>query len=153
MPIKFTLDKLTAFQKWLFFGTRSVEFLNFVFMVGFSADMLFYAESIAALPSYSKFDMVYPYIWWIAMFIIGWFQLYVTLRKTNRSNQGSGFVLLVCGAIWFYIGATFYATAPPVITAVPTYFAFAVICELAGLFLLRINKDIEREQNTKTLEK
>ena len=55
---------------WLFDkGTRVVEVLNSLFLIGFASTFIYNFEGILSLPSYKAFAIASSPYWWIGMFV------------------------------------------------------------------------------------
>lgn len=64
-------------------------------------------------------------------------------KKGVRSNQISGYFLMISGWVWAMI-ATLFLTKSEAATPAPiVYLIIAFICAVAGLYLLRFNKKVE----------
>lgn len=143
MPIKTSLKITDQFLAWLFdVGTRVLEAMNFVFLIGFSVKMLLKYNEIIAYPSYKDFSDL-SYETWLLMFGLGIAQLVAMLKTTIKSNKVSELVLIFSSGIWLMIAITFYSSNSSA-TATVTYGAFATFIALAGVYMMRVNKIASR---------
>lgn len=148
MPVKYTIDKTKQFWAWLFLrGTRVVEFINAAFLLGFVIPFLYNFDAVLALPSYRKFAVASSALWWILIGALGIAQIIAMAKKSNHSNQISGFILILSGWIWGLVAATFISSVPPLTSAPVIYTIVAVLCLAAGLYLIKCSKLIEDKAN------
>ena len=126
---------------WLFDkGTRVVEVLNSLFLIGFASTFINNFEGILSLPSYRAFAIASSAYWWIGMFTLGVVQFMALIKTSVQSNQASGIILISSAWLWGMVAATFIASIPPLTSAPITYLIFTLMCATAGLYLLKINK-------------
>ena len=80
---------------WLFDkGTRVVEVLNSLFLIGFASTFIYNFEGILSLSSYKAFAIASSAYWWIVMFVLGVVQFIALLKTSLQSNQASGIILI-----------------------------------------------------------
>ena len=126
---------------WLFDkGTRVVEVLNSLFLIGFASTFIYNFEGILSLQSYKAFVIASSVYWWIGMFVLGVVQFMALIKTSLQSNQASGIILISSAWVWGMVAGTFIASLPPLTTAPITYSIFALMCATAGLYLLKTNK-------------
>ena len=126
---------------WLFDkGTRVVEVLNSLFLIGFATTFINDFEGILTLPSYRAFAVASSAYWWIGMFTLGIVQFMALIKTSLHSNQASGIILISSAWVWGMVAATFIASLPPLTSAPITYSIFTLMCATAGLYLLKTNK-------------
>lgn len=141
MPTRALIEKSVELHHWLFnTGTRVVEVINTIFLIGFMSVFLHDFNGLSALPSYRAFAIASNEWWWLSMGILGLLQFIAMVKKTNASNQMSGFILLISAWIWIVVAGTFIISTPPLSTAPIMYTTIAILCALAGLYLLKFNK-------------
>lgn len=143
MP-KRLVQKTDSFLDWLFFkGTRVVEFLNTLLLMGFTIPLIYNLDSIiSAMPYPTIYVLGNPY-WWSGMAILGMVQWFAMTKQGIHSNQISGFILMLSGWVWAMIASLFLTKSPPLTPAPIVYMIIAFICVISGLYLLRLNKRIE----------
>ena len=126
---------------WLFDkGTRVVEVLNSLFLIGFAITFINDFEGIVSLPSYKAFAIASNPHWWVGMFVLGVVQFMALIKTSLRSNQASGIILISSAWVWSMVAGTFIASLPPLTPAPITYSTFTLMCATAGLYLLKLNK-------------
>ena len=126
---------------WLFDkGTRVVEVLNSLFLIGFATTFINDFEGILTLPSYRAFAVASSAYWWIGMFTLGIVQFMALIKTSLHSNQASGIILISSAWVWGMVAATFIASLPPLTSAPIMYSIFTLMCATAGLYLLKTNK-------------
>ena len=126
---------------WLFDkGTRVVEVLNSLFLIGFATTFINDFEGILTLPSYRAFAVASSAYWWIGMFTLGVVQFMALIKTSLHSNQASGIILISSAWVWGMVAATFIASLPPLTSAPIMYSIFTLMCATAGLYLLKTNK-------------
>ena len=126
---------------WLFDkGTRVVEVLNSLFLIGFATTFINDFEGILTLPSYRAFAVASSVYWWIGMFTLGVVQFMALIKTSLHSNQASGIILISSAWVWGMVAATFIASLPPLTSAPITYSIFTLMCATAGMYLLKTNK-------------
>ena len=107
---------------WLFDkGTRVVEVLNSLFLIGFATTFINDFEGILTLPSYRAFAVASSAYWWIGMFTLGIVQFMALIKTSLHSNQASGIILISSAWVWGMVAATFIASLPPLTSAPITY--------------------------------
>ena len=126
---------------WLFDkGTRVVEVLNSLFLIGFATTFINDFEGILTLPSYRAFAVASSAYWWIGMFTLGVVQFMALIKTSLHSNQASGIILISSAWVWGMVAATFIASLPPLTSAPIMYSIFTLMCATAGMYLLKTNK-------------
>ena len=126
---------------WLFDkGTRVVEVLNSLFLIGFATTFIYNFNGILTLPSYRAFAIASSAYWWIGMFVLGVVQFIALIKTSLRSNQASGIILISSAWVWGMVAGTFIASLPPLASEPITYSIFTLMCATAGLYLLKTNK-------------
>lgn len=144
MPHNYILKKSDSFLDWLFFkGTRVVEFLNTLLLIGFTIPLIYNLEGIISSMPYPTIYLMGNPVWWSGMAILGFLQWFAMTRQGIHSNQISGFILMVSGWVWAMIASLFLSRYPPLTPAPIVYIVIAFICVISGLYLLRLNKRIE----------
>lgn len=150
MPYKIVVRKGDDFLNWLFSqGTRVVEFLNTILLLGFTFPLLYNLDTLISHAPYPKIYLMGNPFWWSAIAILGFVQWFAMSRKGIHSNQLSGFILMVSGWTWGMIASLFLVKSPPLTPAPMVYMAIGFICVIAGLYLLRTNKKVEDRFNTR----
>ena len=126
---------------WLFDkGTRVVEVLNSLFLIGFATTFIYNFEGILSLSSYKAFAIASSAYWWIGMFVLGVVQFIALLKTSLQSNQASGIILISSAWVWSMVAGTFIASLPPLTPAPIGYSIFSLMCATAGIYLLKTNK-------------
>lgn len=126
---------------WLFDkGTRVVEVLNSLFLIGFASTFIYNFEGILTLQSYRAFAIASSVYWWIGMFVLGVVQFIALIKTSSHSNQASGIILISSAWVWGMIAGTFIASLPSLTSAPIVYSIFSLMCATAGLYLLKTNK-------------
>ena len=126
---------------WLFDkGTRVVEVINSLFLIGFASTFIYNFEGIISLSSYKVFAIASSPYWWIGMFVLGVVQFMALLKTSLQSNQASGIILISSAWVWSMVAGTFIASLPPLSPAPIVYSIFTLMCATAGLYLLKLNK-------------
>ena len=126
---------------WLFDkGTRVVEVLNSLFLIGFASTFIYNFNGILTLPSYRAFAIASSPYWWMWMFVLGIVQFMALIKTSLRSNQASGIILISSAWVWGMVAGTFIASLPPLASEPITYSIFTLMCATAGLYLLKLNK-------------
>ena len=126
---------------WLFDkGTRVVEVLNSLFLIGFATTFINDFEGIVSLPPYKEFAIASSTYWWIGMFVLGVVQFMALIKTSLQSNQVSGIILISSAWVWGMVAGTFIASLPPLTPSPITYSTFSLMCATAGLYLLKLNK-------------
>ena len=126
---------------WLFDkGTRVVEVLNSLFLIGFATTFIYNFEGILSLQSYKAFAIASSAYWWIGMFVLGVVQFMALIKTSLQSNQASGIILISSAWVWGMVAGTFIASLPPLTPAPIGYSIFSLMCATAGLYLLKLNK-------------
>lgn len=132
------------FLDWLFArGTRVVEFLNTALLIGFTFPLLYNLDTIISAAPYPKIYLLGNPLWWSAMALLGMAQWYAMICRGLKSNQISGYILIVSGWVWAMIASLFLVRTPPLTPAPIVYLVIAFTCTIAGMYLLRINKKLE----------
>lgn len=150
MPYKIVVRKGDDFLNWLFSqGTRVVEFLNTILLLGFTFPLLYNLDTLISHAPYPKIYLMGNPFWWSAIAVLGFVQWFAMSRKGIHSNQLSGFILMVSGWTWGMIASLFLVKSPPLTPAPMVYMAIGFICVIAGLYLLRTNKKVEDRFNTR----
>ena len=138
--------KTTQFPRWLFDkGTRVVEVLNSLFLIGFMGTFLYDFEGILKLPSYKAFAVASSPYWWIGMGALGVVQVMALVKTSIQSNQFSGVILIASAWVWGMVAVTFIASVPPLTSDPIVYTIFSIVCGVGGLYLLKSNKMFEEE--------
>ena len=126
---------------WLFDkGTRVVEVLNSLFLIGFASTFIYNFNGILTLQSYKAFAIASSPYWWIGMFVLGVVQFMALIKTSLHSNQASGIILISSAWVWGMVAGTFMANLPPLTSAPIIYSIFTLMCATAGLYLLKTNK-------------
>lgn len=133
-----------SFLGWLFArGTRVVEFLNTALLIGFTFPLIYNLDTIISSRPYPVIYLLGNPFWWGAMALLGVAQWYAMVCKGIKSNQISGYILIVSGWVWAMIASLFLVRTPPLTPAPIVYLVIAFTCTIAGMYLLRINKKLE----------
>ena len=141
MTIIEQIVKTRHIPHWLFDkGTRVVEVINSLFLIGFASTFIYNFEGIISLSSYKVFAIASSPYWWIGMFVLGVVQFMALLKTSLQSNQASGIILISSAWVWSMVAGTFIASLPPLTPAPIAYSIFALMCATAGLYLLKLNK-------------
>ena len=112
---------------WLFDkGTRVVEVLNSLFLIGFASTFIYNFEDILSLPSYKAFAIASSAYWWIGMFTLGVVQFMALIKTSLQSNQASGIILISSAWVWGMVAGTFIASLPP-LTSAPLTITFLLL--------------------------
>ena len=144
MPYRHIVREYENFLDWLFaHGTRVVEFLNTALLIGFTFPLIYNLDTILSASPYPKIYMLGSPFWWSAMALLGTAQWYAMICKGIKSNQISGYILIVSGWVWAMIASLFLVRTPPLTPAPIVYLVIAFTCIVAGMYLLRLNKKIE----------
>lgn len=144
MPLNYTILKYRQLIMWMFdTGTRVVEVLNSLLLLGFTATFLYNFSDVIMLQSYKGFAVAGSQWWWVIMGTLGVVQIVAAHKKSLQSNQFSGYVLLVSSWVWALISATFIYGLPPLTTAPITYGVFSAMCGMAGMHMIKCNKATE----------
>ena len=126
---------------WLFDkGTRVVEVLNSLFLIGFASTFIYNLEGILTSSSYRAFAIASSVYWWIGMATLGIVQFMALIKTSSQSNQASGIILISSAWVWGMVAGTFIASLPPLTPAPIVYFVISLMCATAGLYLLKSNK-------------
>jgi len=126
---------------WLFDkGTRVVEVLNSLFLIGFASTFINDFDGILSIPSYKAFAIASSAYWWVGMATLGIIQFMALIKTSLHSNQASGIILISSAWVWGMVAATFIASLPPLTSAPIIYSIFTLMCATAGLYLLKLNK-------------
>ena len=126
---------------WLFDkGTRVVEVLNSLFLIGFASTFINDFDGILSIPSYKAFAIASSAYWWVGMATLGIIQFMALIKTSLQSNQASGIILISSAWVWGMVAGTFIASLPPLTSAPITYSIFSLMCATAGLYLLKTNK-------------
>ena len=126
---------------WLFDkGTRVVEVLNSLFLIGFASTFINDFEGIVSLPSYKEFAIASSVYWWVGMTTLGVVQFMALIKTSLQSNQVSGIILISSAWVWGMVAGTFIASLPPLTPSPITYSTFSLMCAIAGIYLLKLNK-------------
>ena len=141
MTIIEQIVKTRHIPHWLFDkGTRVVEVLNSLFLIGFATTFIYNFEGILSLSSYKAFAIASSAYWWIGMFVLGVVQFIALLKTSLQSNQASGIILISSAWVWGMVAGTFIASLPPLTPAPVGYSIFSLMCATAGIYLLKTNK-------------
>ena len=133
--------KIHHIPHWLFDkGTRVVEVLNSLFLIGFASTFIYNLNGILTVPSYKAFAIASSPYWWIGMFVLGVVQFMALIKTSLQSNQASGIILISSAWVWGMVAGTFIASLPPLTPAPIGYSIFSLMCATAGLYLLKLNK-------------
>ena len=142
--IRLILLTINKFNSWLFGqGARVVEFINTTLLIGFVMPFLYNLELILNNQTYARFQYTGSALWWSFMLMLGIAQWWAMSAKGVKSNQVSGYILIVSGWVWGLVAATFALGAPPITTAPIVYSIIAFVCTVAGFYLLKYNKAVE----------
>ena len=126
---------------WLFDkGTRVVEVLNSLFLIGFASTFIYNFNGILTLPSYRAFAVASSAYWWIGMATLGIVQFMALIKTSLRSNQASGIILISSAWVWGMVAGTFVASTLTITSAPIIYSIFSLMCATAGIYLLKTNK-------------
>ena len=141
MTIIEQIVKTRHIPHWLFDkGTRVVEVLNSLFLIGFAITFINDFEGIISLSSYKVFAIASSPYWWIGMFVLGVVQFMALLKTSLHSNQASGIILISSAWVWSMVAGTFIASLPPLTPAPIVYSIFTLMCATTGMYLLKTNK-------------
>ena len=133
---------------WLFDkGTRVVEVLNSLFLIGFAITFIYDFDGILLSPAYRAFAIAASVYWWVGMATLGVVQFMALIKTSLHSNQASGIILISSAWVWGMVAGTFIASLPPLTPAPIVYSIFTLMCATTGLYLLKLNKT--EEDNTK----
>lgn len=144
MPYRHIVRQGDRFLDWLFYrGTRVVEFLNTALLIGFTFPLIYNLDTIISSRPYPVIYLLGNPFWWSAMALLGIAQWYAMICKGVKSNQISGYILIVSGWVWAMIASLFLVRTPPLTPAPIVYLVIAFTCIVAGMYLLRLNKKIE----------
>ena len=133
--------KIRHIPHWLFDkGTRAVEVLNSLFLIGFASTFIYNFEGILTLQSYKAFAIASSPYWWIGMFALGVVQFMALIKTSLHSNQASGIILISSAWVWGMVTGTFIASIPPLTSAPIIYSIFTLMCATAGMYLLKTSK-------------
>ena len=133
-----------SFLDWLFaHGTRVVEFLNTALLIGFTLPLIYNLDTIISAPPYPVIYLLGNPFWWSAMALLGIAQWCAMVCKGIKSNQISGYILIVSSWVWAMIASLFLVRTPTLTPAPIVYLVIAFTCVVAGMYLLRLNKKIE----------
>lgn len=144
MPYKFVVSKGDDFLEWLFSkGTRVVEFLNTLLLIGFTLPLIYNMDTIITQAPYPRVYLLGNPLWWSLMAILGLMQWAAMARKGVHSNQVSGFILMVSAWAWALIASMYIVKTHPLTPAPIVYMIISFVCAAAGLYMLRINKRVE----------
>lgn len=142
--IRLILLSVNKFNSWLFGqGARVVEFINTTLLIGFVMPFLYNLDLILNNQTYARFQYTGSALWWSFMLMLGIAQWWAMSAKGVKSNQISGYILIVSGWVWGLVAATFALGAPPITTAPIVYSIIAFVCTVAGFYLLKYNKAVE----------
>lgn len=142
--IRLMLMTINNFNSWLFGqGARVVEFINTTLLIGFVMPFLYNLDLILNNQTYARFQYTGSAMWWSFMLMLGIAQWWAMSAKGVKSNQVSGYILIVSGWVWGLVAATFALGAPPITTAPIVYSIIAFVCTVAGFYLLKYNKAVE----------
>ena len=87
---------LDYFQRWLFdTGTRSVELLSSLWLIGFALVFWFDDGAMNVLPTYYKFQAVPEPVLIATLLLLGGSQFWAMTQRSCRSDILGGFLLLV----------------------------------------------------------
>lgn len=126
---------------WLFDkGTRVVEVLNSLFLIGFATTFIYDFEYVLSLPSYRAFAIASSAYWWVGMFALGVVQFIALIKTSLQSNQASGIILISSAWVWGMVAGTFVASTLTITSAPIIYSIFSLMCATAGMYLLKLNK-------------
>ena len=143
-PIKYVIHNTNNFHLWLFAqSARIIEFLNTILLILFTFPFIYNLEGILATPLYERFILLEQPTWWFGMLLLGLIQMCAMLRKSIRSNQFSGFILLVSAWVWAMIGSLFIQSGQLINTAPIVYMTISFVCVMSGYYLIKHNKNIE----------
>ena len=121
-PIYYIVKSSEDFHEWLFAqSARIIEFLNSILLMLFTTPFIYDLETILSTPLYERFILLEQPTWWFGMLILGFVQMFFMLRKSIRSNQFSGFVLLISAWVWSMIGSLFIQSEQIINTAPIVY--------------------------------
>ena len=133
-----------SFLDWLFaHGTRVVEFLNTALLIGFTLPLIYNLDTIISAPPYPVIYLLGNPFWWSAMALLGIAQWCAMVCKGIKSNQISGYILIVSSWVWAMIASLFLVRTPTLTPAPIVCLVIAFTCTVAGMYLLRLNKKIE----------
>ena len=126
---------------WLFDkGTRVVEVLNSLFLIGFASTFIYNFDGIVSLPPYKEFAIASSVYWWIGMTTLGVVQFMALIKTSLQSNQASGIILISSAWVWGMVAGTFITSLPPLTPSPIISSIFSLMCAIAGLYLLKLNK-------------
>ena len=117
-PVYYIVKSSEDFHEWLFAqSARIIEFLNSILLMLFTTPFIYDLETILSTPLYERFILLEQPTWWFGMLLLGFVQMFFMLRKSIRSNQFSGFVLLISAWVWSMIGSLFIQSGQLINTA------------------------------------
>ncbi|WP_249963555.1 hypothetical protein [Histophilus somni] len=133
-------------NRWLFsVGTRSLEVLNSVALIGWAWVFLTQSDAILALRPYSKFDNFPTLGASLIMFSVASGLIACFFNNTSKAQFLSGYFLLLCAGIWGVVCANFIRSYPPLNTGVIVYFALMLISWWAGLYKIdNVKKNVRQ---------
>ena len=144
MPYRYIVREYENFLDWLFaHGTRVVEFLNTALLIGFTLPLIYNLDTIISAPPYPVIYLLGNPFWWSAMALLGIAQWCAMVCKGIKSNQISGYILIVSSWVWAMIASLFLVRTSTLTPAPIVYLVIAFTCTVAGVYLLRLNKKIE----------
>lgn len=133
-------------NRWLFsVGTRSLEVLNSVALIGWSWVFLTQSDAILALKPYSKFDNFPALPASLIMLAIAIGLIACLFYNTSKTHFLSGYFLLLCAGVWGIVCANFIRSYPPLNTGVIIYFSLMWISWWAGLYKIdKVKKNVRK---------
>ena len=144
MPYRKIVVYSDSFLDWLFaHGTRVVEFLNTALLIGFTLPLIYNLDTIISALPYPVIYLLGNPFWWSAMALLGIAQWCAMVCKGIKSNQISGYILIVSSWVWAMIASLFLVRTSTLTPAPIVYLVIAFTCIVAGMYLLRLNKKIE----------
>lgn len=129
------------FQKWLLgTGTRVVEFISGIGLLGFALVFWLDADLLLHYPIYYKFQHAPSLLLVMGFGLVGTTQLWAMLYWSHRSNVISGYLLIAGSLIWALVSVAFWAAYPPAHTGMVLPPILVLLCVLAGRNLINFSK-------------
>ena len=129
-------------REWIFgSGTRALELINALMLLGWAAVMLVDASHVYLIPSYAKFAEMPQGLVFGLFAGVGALLLVLLPSETPRSNVLSGFLLVGSALLWSVVSVGFWYTYPPLNTAMVVYPVLAASSWWAGVLLIDNAKD------------
>ncbi len=118
-----TSKNLSKFRRYLAMSITFAEFVNFLFITGFSLVFIYIkviGPGVTALQSYQVFDGIS--VWYfVAFLILGVLQLISMLIPSLRASKASGLCMIASSVAWGIVGCAFYASQFNMITSATVF--------------------------------